>query len=468
MDMKVKKETSINLSSLVNSHEKPFVVIDKNYCILAVNKAYLNAYGASSENALGRTCYEVSHGKKRPCHLEGEDCPHKHIFKTGEAKACTHLHIEKDHHMHQVRISAFPLRDPNNNLLMGEILEETTQKVNHRPSSERMVGESPKFIACVDQLNTASSSDAPVLLEGETGTGKELAAEYIHSHSYRSHKPFQIVDSTVLTENLFESEMFGHVNGAYTGSVGAKQGLFEMAEGGTIFLDEISDMPILQQAKLLRVLETGEYRPVGGKKTRKADVRVICATNRNLWTEVLAGNFRQDMYYRIACLNITLPTLRDRINDITVLARNLLLDINRSMHRSFHLLPDVFERLKEYTYPGNIRELRNILFIAATHSKNHEIDATLIDKIIDNLVHSKEETKETEINSTNHIAVASEPLLTTISDDKLENSTTLKSIEKKHIRNLLSLHQGNRKRVADILGISERTIYRKLKRLEID
>ena len=144
--------------------------------------------------------------------------------------------------------------------------------------------ESPaEFLACIDQLNIAASSDAPVLLQGETGTGKELAAEYIHSHSARKLKPFQIVDSTVMTENLFESEMFGHANGAFTGSVGAKQGLFELAEGGTLFLDEIGDMPISQQAKLLRVLESGQYRRVGGKSLRKADVRIICATNRHLW-----------------------------------------------------------------------------------------------------------------------------------------------------------------------------------------
>lgn len=463
MDMKTKKQISVDLNSLVNSHEKPFVVIDKNYQILAVNNAYKQAYHTDSKNALGETCYQVSHGKQHPCHLDGEDCPHEHVFNTGKAKVCTHIHIEKNHHMHQIKISAYPLRDTNNNLLLGECLELTAPKASNSscPNRERMVGESTEFMTCIDQLNMAASSDVPVLLQGDTGTGKELAAEYIHTHSSRSHKPFQIVDSTVLTEYLFESEMFGHVNGAFTGSVGTKQGLFEMAEGGTLFLDEIGDMPIVQQAKLLRVLETGEYRPVGGKKIHKANVRIICATNRDLWQEVLAGKFRQDMYYRIACLNICIPSLLDRINDIPVLAKKLLEDINRSMRNSHYLMPEVFEYLKTYHYPGNIRELRNILYIAATQSTAREINTALIKNVIQNIMKNKKE-KKASIEIHKHTSS-----LNSFQDSEAEKTTSLKSMEEKHIRDLLVSHQGNRKRVADALGISERTIYRKIKRLGI-
>ena len=246
MDKRVENKSSIDLNSMVNSHVKPFVVIDKNYRIMAVNKAYEQHYGASSESAVGQMCYQVSHGKDRPCSEEGEECPHEHIFNTGQAKICAHIHCDSEHHMHQVKISAFPLKGSNNELFLGECIEEISPDVKSRCGTDRMVGESTEFTACVDQLNIAASSDAPVLLQGETGTGKELAAEYIHKQSQRNTKPFQIVDSTVLTENLFESEMFGHVSGAFTGSVGDKQGLFELAEGGTIFLDEIGDMPVSQ------------------------------------------------------------------------------------------------------------------------------------------------------------------------------------------------------------------------------
>ncbi len=461
MSKKFENEASIDLVSLVNSHDKPFMVIDKRFCILALNKAYEREYGVASEDAVGRMCYQISHGKNRPCSDEGEECPHEHIFQTGTSKVCAHIHCDVNHHLHQVKISAFPLRGPDNKLFLGECIEEVSSVDSYETGSDRMVGESSEFRACVSQLMNAAGSDAPVLLQGETGTGKELAAEFVHVHSFRSKKPFQIIDSTVLTENLFESEMFGHVSGAYTGSVGAKQGLFELAEGGTIFLDEIGDMPILQQAKLLRVLETGQYRRVGGKSIHKANVRIICATNRHLWESVLAGRFREDLYYRIACLNIRLPSLRERIDDIPVLAQHLLGGINRSMHCSYHLMPDVYDRLKEYQYPGNIRELRNVLFIAATHSHNREIDAALVENVISNMPHNN----DSEIEKLSD-AASDMPLPKGINAE-MEEPTTLKGIEEKYIRDLLESYQGNRKHVAEALGVSERTVYRKLKRLGI-
>jgi len=467
VDIKVETETSIDLVSLVNSHVKPFVVIDKNFRIRAVNKAYEQAFGVTVEYAVGKMCYQISHGKDHPCSEDGEDCPHKHIFKTGEPRVCAHIHCDAEHHMHQVKVSAYPLKGSNDELFLGECIEEMPAEINRSSRRDRMVGESPEFIACVDQLNIAASSDAPVLLQGETGTGKELAAEFVHMHSPRSMKPFQIVDSTVLTENLFESEMFGHVDGAYTGSAGAKQGLFELAEGGTIFLDEIGDMPISQQAKLLRVLESGQYRRVGGKKMRKANVRIICATNRHLWESVIAGTFREDLYYRIACLNIRLPALRERIDDVPVLAGTLLEGINRSMRCSYHLMPDAYEPLKAYQYPGNIRELKNILFIAATHSLNREINAALINTVMSNLPNCNE-LEVDEVNAVNHVASAtSSTAASAASAVAIEEPPTLKSIERKHIRALLDRYKGNRKHVATALGISERTIYRKLKDLGI-
>jgi two-component system response regulator AtoC len=463
MDTRVVDKTSIDLASLVNSHEKPFVVIDKNYRILAVNNAYELEYGVASENAVGQMCYQVSHGNDHPCSVEGEDCPHDQVFSNGKAKVCAHIHCDADHRMHHVKVSAFPLRGSNDELFLGECIEKISTMDADIPGSERMVGESAEFIACVNQLNVAASSDAPVLLLGETGTGKELAAEFIHQHSSRCKEPFQIIDSTVFTDNLFESEMFGHANGAYTGSVGDKQGLFELADGGTIFLDEVGDLPASQQAKLLRVLENGEYRRVGGKKNRKVNVRIICATNRHLWESVISGAFREDLYYRIACLNIRLPSLRDRIDDVPVLAKKLLTGINRSMHSSYDLLPDAYSHLKTYKYPGNVRELRNILFIAATRSHDRRIDAALIDNVINNLPHCMN-LDDTAGNETSHVVDASSPAGTVGRDDKL---VTLKDLEAQHITELLDQYQGNRKKAAEALGISERTMYRKLKHLGI-
>ncbi len=464
MDKRVENETSIDLAYLVNSHEKPFVVIDNDYRILAVNNAYEREYGVASGDAVGQMCYQISHGNNHPCSVEGEDCPHDHVFGSGKAKVCAHVHCDADHRMHHVKVSAFPLRGSNDELFLGECIEKISTMDAHMPGSERMVGGTPEFIACVNQLNVAASSDAPVLLLGETGTGKELAAEFIHQHSSRCKEPFQIIDSTVFTDNLFESEMFGHVNGAYTGSVGDKQGLFELADGGTIFLDEVGDLPASQQAKLLRVLENGEYRRVGGKKTRKVNIRIICATNRHLWESVIAGAFREDLYYRIACLNIRLPNLRDRIDDVPALAKNLLIGINRSMHSSYDLLPDAYSHLKTYKYPGNVRELRNILFIAATRSHDRRIDAALIDSVINNLPHcmNPDDTAGDEIND---VIGAAAPAGTIKQGGKL---VTLKDLEAQHITELLDQHHGNRKKAAEALGISERTMYRKLKHLGLN
>jgi two-component system response regulator AtoC len=460
--MNIENKISVDLASLVNSHDKPFVVIDKDYRIVAVNKAYELEYGTTSEKAVGNMCYEISHGNDHPCSDDGEECPHDQIFNNGRAKICAHIHCDADQRMHHVRVSAYPLKGSNNELLLGECIEKISTMDSRSSGAERMVGDSPEFIACINQLNIAASSDAPVLLQGETGTGKELAAEFIHQHSARHEGPFQIIDSTVFTDSLFESEMFGHVSGAYTGSVGEKQGLFEMADGGTIFLDEIGDLPSSQQAKLLRVLENGEYRRVGGKKTRKVNVRIICATNRHLWEAVLAGKFREDLYYRIACLNIRLPSLRERLDDVPVLAKNLLQGINRSMRSSYLLTLDALQQLKAYKYPGNVRELRNVLFIAATRSQDGRINADLIENVIHNLPHCMASRLEelAEKNLVRPVAPQAADLARHSHD-----TVTLKDIEAQHIKDLLDQFQGNRKNAADALGISERTMYRKLKSL---
>jgi transcriptional regulator with PAS, ATPase and Fis domain len=462
------KPSAVELTSLVDSHEMPFVVINKDYRIMAINKAYERTYGASSSNAVGQKCHQVSHGNDQPCDLEGEVCPLNQVLDTGESCVCAHLHYDSSHRLHQVKVTAYPLRGSDGELYVGECIEQAAAPENRRAGGERMAGETPAFLACLEQLNVAASSDAPVLLQGETGTGKELAAEYIHNKSERSDKPFQIVDSTVLAENLFESEMFGHEKGSYTGSNGEKKGLFELAEGGTIFLDEIGDLPPSQQAKLLRVLETGQFRRVGGIKTLKCDVRIICATNRHLWESVQAGRFREDLYYRIACLNIRLPSLLERLDDIPALARNLIEGINRSMRCSYHLTPDAFDSLKTYKYPGNVRELRNILFIAATHSHNREINGVLIDKVINNLPRCDEQSAGEATGSERYYMAPTEEPLIPEQPEADATSTSLKAVEAQHIKALLERFEGNRKKVAEVLGVSERTIYRKLKKLGLN
>ena len=450
---------SVELQSLVDSHEQPFVVIDRDYRILAINQAYEKTFGVCGAKAIGLTCHKVSHDSDAPCHESGEDCPHANMFEIGKADSCLHVHFDSDHRMCQVRVTAHPLRGNNGELYMGELIQQLSGPDERRINGRRMVGQSTSFLACMDQMKMVAAAQAPVLLQGETGTGKELAAHFIHSHSIRREQPFLTVDCTVLTESLFEAEVFGHARGAFTGSVGERTGLFEQADGGTLFLDEVGELPLSQQAKLLRVLETGQYRRVGGKKSRNADVRIVCATNRHLWESVSTGQFRADLYYRIACLSIRLPALRERLDDIEILAPDLLGPVSQSMNQKFTLTPAAIGRLKLYDYPGNVRELRNILFIAATHSSMGKIDDDIIGTVLQQLAHGKEHHKQEE-------TVGAREVVTESRSGRTGNA--LKDVEAKHISELLRRHHENRKQVAAALGISERTLYRKLKRYHLN
>jgi transcriptional regulator with PAS, ATPase and Fis domain len=453
------------MDSLVSSHEKPFVVIDRDYSIKAVNAAYEKVYGLQRHSAVGKFCYNVSHGNTKPCNLMGEDCPHEHVYSTGEPHSCLHIHYDADHRMHQVRVTAYPLRAPDGTLYLGETVEELSATVDCSNAEDRMVGKSKAFLACMEQLNLAAGSDATVLLQGETGTGKELSAKFIHDHSMRKDAPFLVLDCTVLTESLFESEVFGHVQGAFTGSMGEKAGLFEQAEGGTLCLDEIGELPMSLQAKLLRVLETGQYRRVGGHKTLKSDVRIICSTNRHLWESVLAGQFREDLYYRIACLNVRVPSLRERLDDTPLIAENLLECASRTMQRSFHLTPNAVNRLMDYRYPGNIRELRNILNVAVTRCPNSAVDEKLVLEVMSHLNQVRKQSGNDEPDGKTEPVVHSVGSMT--GSAAVPGTRSLQDIEAQHISELLNRSGGNRKQVAEALGVSERTLYRKLKRYSL-
>jgi DNA-binding NtrC family response regulator len=349
---------------------------------------------------------------------------------------------------------------------MGEMIEHISSPDQQLDDDKRMVGKAPAFTACVQQLGLVAASDIPVLLQGETGTGKELAAAYIHRGSSRKHKPFVTVDCTVLTDSLFEAEVFGHARGAFTGSVGEREGLLEQANGGTLFLDEVGELPATQQAKLLRVLETGRFRRVGGRGTRRTDIRLICASNVHLWEAVQAGRFREDLYYRIACLTVRLPSLRERMDDLEVLADTLLDPVRRSLKRELQLMPGALERLQSHDYPGNVRELRNILFVAATRSPGNGITATLIDAAMNNLNHSHDQVKDTDRRGEAAVGLR-QAQAAAVAQPQPENAASLQDIEAQHISSLIDKHRGNRKQIAAALGVSERTLYRKLKKYSL-
>jgi transcriptional regulator with PAS, ATPase and Fis domain len=225
-----------------------------------------------------------------------------------------------------------------------------------------LVGTSEAFQGVLCRIREAAQVRSTVLITGETGTGKGLIARAIHEQSRERDKPFQVIDCTTVPEGMVESELFGHVRGAFTGAVSDKPGLIELANGGSVFLDEIGELPLPLQTKLLRVLEENEVRPVGGTRVKRVDMRFIAATNQGLDEKIRAGSFRKDLYYRLAVVTITVPPLRDRIEDVPVIARHLLTQFGREMGKPrCYFDASAIAELMAYDWPGNVRELRNVV-----------------------------------------------------------------------------------------------------------
>lgn len=225
-----------------------------------------------------------------------------------------------------------------------------------------LVGISPAFERVIRGIREAAQVRSTVLITGETGTGKGLIARAIHQQSSEQQRPFQVIDCTTVPEGMMESELFGHVRGAFTGAVSDKPGLIELGNGGTVFFDEIGELPLSLQAKLLRVLEENEVRPVGGTRVRRVDIRFIAATNRNLESRVRDGSFRKDLYYRLAVVQIAVPPLRERREDVRVIARHLLGRLSREFNKAHcHFDEEALNLLVTYNWPGNGRELRNVI-----------------------------------------------------------------------------------------------------------
>lgn len=443
---------NIELQSLIDAQEDPFVLIDRNYRVVAANQAYCNNYGISQDAILGQFCHEVSHHSPVPCHMNGEHCPHQEVFATGLPCQSLHVHFDQFNRPEHVRLKGHPIRSGDGKLYLGEMIFPIAPEAHVDCEEMRMIGRSPAFLACVDRLTSAAESEAPILLFGESGVGKELAAQYVHKRSQRHGKPFLAVDCASLPESLFESELFGHERGAFTGCIGRKQGLFEMADGGTLFLDEIGEIPLAMQAKLLRVLETGEFRRVGGREVLKADVRTVSATNRDLLEMADQGRFRPDLYFRISGIDVHLPPLRERRTDIPALAELILARIAGPNRPRYRLSEGALLRLMSYGYPGNVRELRNILQKAAALSDGMIREEHIL---LNRRAHPRPDHQTTPLTRASDAApTAIEP--------RRRFAASISEMEAQHIANALLENNGNRRSAAIALGISERTLYRRL------
>jgi two-component system response regulator AtoC len=422
----------------------PFVVIDKNFQILAANRAYQKHYGVESEDLVGRHCYEVSHHSKVPCSQHGEQCPLEEVFATRQPTQVMHIHYDKDNKEEYVQLQAAPiLSDDGEVIYMGEYVQVLSQ-----PGDEDtlLIGGSPAFLRMMSLLQRVAPTQSTVLLLGESGVGKERVAEYIHHYSKRRQAPFVVVDCGTLGESLIESELFGYEKGAFTGATSRKIGLFEAANGGTLFIDEICELPLALQTSLLRALESGTIRRIGGNEYIKVDVRVIAATNRDMQSMVAEGQFRQDLYYRLSAFPIHIPSLRERKDDIVALTEHFLYSLPEG-ERHIPLSSDVIEKLLSYDYPGNVRELRNIIERATILAYD---DILRPDHIV-------LEGGTVLVEKGPAEAAASEPLEQLVQRrGRLTDKAVLDALHQTH---------GHRSRAAQLLGVSERTLYRHIQRM---
>ncbi|MHC5110066.1 MAG: sigma-54-dependent transcriptional regulator [Planctomycetota bacterium] len=304
-----------------------------------------------------------------------------------------------------------------------------------------IIGSSDAIQREIKRLKKIARSKSTVLIVGETGTGKELFAQAIHENSPRAGKPFKVLNCAAVSETLLESELFGHVKGAFTGAVADRKGLVQAAEGGTLFLDEIGDMPMTMQAKLLRTLENGEVLQVGSNDVQYFDVRFVAATNRDLSEMVREGRFREDLFYRLHAHGaLRIPPLRQRREDIPVLCHRFIEQANAEYETEIkEIAPDAARKLMNYSWPGNVRELRNVIFRMCLEAEGDQLESTDLPEAL---------------QSSTEIVPAGPPNLAGMS---------MQDVERLHIMNTLRMFGGNREKTAKALGIGARTLYRKLR-----
>nr|WP_297356335.1 sigma-54-dependent Fis family transcriptional regulator [uncultured Caldimonas sp.] len=429
------------LVSFIEALDEPHIVLDRRYRIVAANRAYRERFSPRS-SVVGRTCYQVSHGIEVPCDQAGESCPLAWARTSRRRERVLHLHHTAQGEAY-VDVELVPL---DNGHGKPEFFVERMQPLDvgrEQRDVRALVGRSPAFQHMLGLVARVGPSQASVLLLGESGTGKELVARAVHDASPRASAPLVVVDCASLPESLFESELFGHERGAFTGATASRPGLVEAANGGTLFLDEVGDIPLALQVKLLRLLESGTYRRVGSTELRRVDVRVVAATHRELAAMVADGRFREDLYYRLSIFPIRLPPLRERAGDIPLLAKALLDRV--AGRRRLSLSPQALERLGQYPFPGNVRELRNVLERAALLC-----DGPLIEQR-----HIEQSLGE----------VRPRILPAAASVGRLAHS--LREIERSALEERVRHHRGTRAELARELGLSERSLYRKLKALKL-
>jgi transcriptional regulator with PAS, ATPase and Fis domain len=444
------------LVSYLEHEPDPMIVLDPDYNILAANTAYQRQFASVGKPYIGHKCYRISHHYDVPCDQAGEHCPMKKAQELRGPDRVLHIHHTPRGPEH-VEVELRPIFDESGVITAYVERLAVVRSASARPSDDGLVGRSPAFNEALAALQRVAPSMLPVLLLGESGTGKELFARAVHEGSARSAGPFVVVDCSGLTETLFESELFGHEKGAFTGATARKPGLVETAQGGTLFLDEIGDVPLGMQVKLLRLIESGTYRRVGSIETLHANFRLVAATHKSLEKMMVDGTFRSDLYYRISAFPIRLPALRERSDDVVLLTHSFL---KRSGAGQRHLTiePQALLQLQQRAWPGNIRELRNVLERARLFADDGVIRCAQLPLAPDHSWpgHSGPGHSGPGHSGPGHSGPGQPAPLSALPEPVISADVPLPEA--------IAAFIGTRSELATALGISERTLYRRLKK----
>ncbi len=431
--------------TILDSVNEGVFTVDPEWRVTAFNRAAERITGVSRDEAVGRPCCDVF--RANICET---DCALRRTMRSGTPVVnATAYIINSDGERVPIRISTALLKDRSGQIVGGvetfqdlTRLEQLQKELQARYTFEDIVGRSPAMRRLFEVLPQIAESSSTVLIEGASGTGKELFARAIHNRSPRREKPFVAVSCAALPDTLLESELFGHKAGAFTDAKREKPGRFALADGGTIFLDEIGDISPAMQVRLLRVLQERVVEPLGGVEPVPVNVRVIAATNRDLATLTRRGEFRDDLYYRIRVIRLELPGLSQRREDIPLLVNHLVAKFNRLQDKHIAGVSDqVMARLMEHDYPGNVRELENIVEQAFVLCRGGMIEL-------------------------NHLPPELRPAVPHAGEG--DGPMSLESLEKMFITETLQRNGGNRTKTAKDLGINVSTLYRKITRLGIE
>lgn len=446
-----KSESIINqkqfLEAIFDNNIEGTFTIDSNWSITSFNSSAEKITGFLRDEAIGKKCWDIFKSKicRNGCHME-------QTLEFGKSMKANELEIvTKQKKNINIRVKSTAVFDDNQKIIGAvetfvDITEfkNLSEHLSQKFQFQNIIGKSKEMQKIFSLLENVSSIESTCLITGESGTGKELVARAIHLNSPRRSAPFVAINCAAFAESLIESELFGHVRGAFTGAIKEKKGKFELAENGTLFLDEIADIPSKTQIMLLRVLERKEFERVGGNKIIKMNVRILAATNKDLTKEISAGRFREDLYHRLNILHIHLPPLRERMDDLTLLINVFFKHFNGLFNKSISKFSsEAYHKLLCYNFPGNIRELENIIESSFVSCNS---DIILLE-------HLPERVKS-YVN----------PI---ISKNQLLKKNTLKDYEKILILETLKKNKGNRKRTAEELEMDTSTLWRKMKKLNI-